>query len=186
MIKTLILAIAILSASCHLNSGLRKPFFHDMKLKVQDAHVDEIIQCMDGFFSTVGIYADIPAFAACKDYDFNAIKDAIAVMTDAVTGDYWGLIKSVAYFTKDAWNIFRNCDFKTFDTQVAAAWKIMIANFTQPDYIKKVSVQAEKNLFQIMADAKTMYDQLKNNQFNDFGKSLGSLMRLVFILQEAK
>jgi len=155
-----------------------------MKEKINSMSSDDVIQVMDGFFTTVGVYAEMPAFEACKTFDFAAVKDGIAVVTDAMTGDYMGLMGALYNLSKDAWSIYSTCDSKGFVTQAENGWKDVVANFTQEDYMKKISAQFESNMFQIMANAKTLYDNITNKQYTDFGKNLGSLMRLIFIISK--
>ena len=180
----LILSLTILSVSCQFQ--LRKSFSPSLLLKLQDqlksANTDDIIQILDGFFLTVGVYNEIPAFAACKDFDFSAIKHALDVISDAMTGQYTKMMSDLVSIGKDAWNIYSSCDSKAFVAQAENGWKDVEANFKQADYFSKMTAQVEKNMFQLLAEAQGMYNAMMAKQFNDFGKKLGELVRIVLVV----
>ena len=189
MFKTLIiLALTILSISCQFQ--LRQPTgLFDIKFmeeKLKGMSTDDVISTLDGFFSTVGVFSEMPAFEACKTYDYATIKDTIAVIQNAMTKNYWGIVSSLYSLSTDAYSIYSKCDSKGFVAQAEKGMADMKANFSQPDYFNKMTDAAKSNMFQIMALAQNMFNQMKAANFNGFGKTLGTLSRLVLVVTPSK
>ena len=182
MFKTLlILSLTILSASCQFQ--LRKESQVElMKQKINLMSTDDVIQVLDGFFTTVGVFAEMPSFQACKTFDYAAIKDSITVISSAMSGNYWTLAEALYSLGTDAFSIYSKCDSKAFVVQAEQGWKDVQANFSQPDYFKLMTTQAEANLLQIMADMQALFNTIKAGQFNDFGQKLGLFARLVLVV----
>jgi len=182
MVKTfIILALTIFSVTCQFQTGFLKvdtPF----ELKVGVVSSDDVIKVFDGFFTTVGAYSEMPAFAACKINDFGAIKALVDVVNNAINKNYSGIITSLSDFTKSVWKIYSDCDNSAFKTQLEQTVMDIENNFGQPDYVSKVVKGVQTNMLQIMAFGQNLYNNYTQGQFEDFGKNLGSLARLVLVV----
>lgn len=195
MIKAFILlAITICAVSAQVDGNLRESRKFNLievrnKLSLirkelkSTSIADNVVAVMDGFFTTIGFYAEAPAFEQCKTQYFGLIVDAAAVIEDGLTGNIFAIAKDIARLGQEAYDIYFHCNTTATTNQIAQSFKDAIAVFSQPDYIKKVKETIEKNTFAIMGDIQGMYNELIAGNYNNFGKKLGSLLRLVLVPQ---
>jgi hypothetical protein len=183
--KFIVLAVAILSVSAQLKflENTNENIFSKIKLQLANPVADNVIAALDGFFSTVGLYAEMPSIAKCKDYDFKVINEAIDIVEDIAGGQIAKLATDIYELGKAAWNIYNNCSFKQFKPELDKAWSDVKANFSQQGYIQKVIKGVETNMFAILAQGQTLYNDINSKNFRHFGETLGSLLRLVLIPQ---
>lgn len=181
----LVISLTIFSVSA--NSGFLQvqesssPQLYN-ELRNSTTFLDSFLMAFDGFASTSGIYAEMPAFEACKVNDLAVIESTISIINNLTNKQYDTLVDDIKGLVDSAYNVYKQCDFVGFKTQLLQGLSDFKTNFTQADYMKKFLSKLQSNIFQIMADLKTIIDKSTAGNMEEFGKGLGNLMRTLFVV----
>lgn len=182
----LIFALAIAAVSAHAGH-LRsiKIIPGEFQLMVNHTNITNYLRGLDGFATTVGIYSEMPAFEACKDRDAQIVDAVVRIIEDVVSGDNGAVVDDTKLLIDTAYEIYKNCDFDGFKTQFIQMLSDIKSNFTQEDYMKKLVNNLQSKIFQIMADLKSIMDDMNAGNYENSGKNFGSLIRTIFYIKQA-
>jgi hypothetical protein len=189
MFKVVILALAVLSVSA--NSGFLKVLDDNSDVKLflanlrNPAHYNltDVFETFDGFSTTVGLYSEMPSFEKCKVNDAHLVTHLVDVVEDIALKEFTDLIEDSKALMDTIYEIYKQCDSVGFYNQLLQTLGDIQANFSQPDYAKKLMANLQSNIFVIMAELKNVMDNFNNQKFNDFGKGLGSLLRTILLVK---
>jgi len=186
MFKILLLLALTLTANAGFLQNIQEDVdFPVLYQNLKNANLTDFFLAFDGFSSTVGIYSEMPAFEACKVDDAGVVEASVDLIQDLVNGQTGTLIDDIKTLVDHIYDVHKKCDFAGFKTQFLQGLSDVKSNFTQPDYLKKLLAGLQSNIFQLMADLKTIIDAVNAQNYEDFGKRLGSLIRLVLVVPQA-
>lgn len=178
MFKNLfILSLAILAVnSKFLQQADQVPQF-------QHTNLTDYFLVAEGFATTVGIYAEMPALEKCKAQDSDLVQKSVDLIQDIVNGENSTIVDEIKDVIDSLYVVYKQCDFKGLKAEFLQGLADMKANFTQPDYMKKFLSQLQSNIFQLMADLKTVIDKFNAGDMASFGQGMGNLMRTLLIVK---